>query len=86
MIFNSFKYSRISCSLDRSEDGISRGYEDLQKGIETIEINHEEGSDQEDEYVTSSIHQISISLIIKKKDFNHRIYKLSLKVFIFAKT
>ena len=53
--------------LDKSEDGISLSYEDLQKGIETIEIDHEEGSDEEDEDVTRSIHQISISLIIKKR-------------------
>ena len=37
MIFNSFKYSGISCSLDRSENDPFRDYEDLEKGSETIE-------------------------------------------------
>ena len=54
MIFSSFKYSGISCSLDASEDDMFRGYEDFGKGSETIEIENEEGSDQEDEYITSS--------------------------------
>ena len=36
MIFNSFKYSGISCSLDASDDDIFRGYEDKEKGSETI--------------------------------------------------
>ena len=31
MIFNSFKYLRINCSLDASEDYMFRGYEDLEK-------------------------------------------------------
>ena len=46
MIFNSFKYSGISCSLDASEDHMFRGYEDLEKGSQTIEIENEQGSDQ----------------------------------------
>ena len=54
MIFNSFKYSGISCSLDASEEDMFRGYEHLQKGRETIEIDNEERSDQQDEYITSS--------------------------------
>ena len=55
MIFNSFKYSGISCSLDGSQDDMFRGYEDLEKEDETIEIENEERSDQEDEYITSRI-------------------------------
>ena len=47
MRFNSFKYSGISCSLDGSEDDMFRDYEDL-------EIEYEEGSDQQDEYRISS--------------------------------
>ena len=54
MIFNSFKYSGISCSLNKSEEDMFRGYEDLEKGNENIEIENEEGLDQEDEYITSS--------------------------------
>ena len=33
MIFNSFKYSGISWSLDACEDDIFRGYEDLEKEV-----------------------------------------------------
>ena len=53
MIFNSFKYSGISYSLDGSEDDMFRGYEDLEKGSEIIKIENEEGSDQEDQYIAS---------------------------------
>ena len=35
-----FKYSGISCSLDGSEDDILLGYEDFEKGSETIEIKN----------------------------------------------
>ena len=53
MIFNSFKYSGISCSLDASEHDMFRDYEDLEKGRETIEVENEQGSDQEDKYIKS---------------------------------
>ena len=52
MISNSFKYSGISCSLDASEDDMFRSYEDLERKKETIEIENEQGLDQEDEYIT----------------------------------
>ena len=58
MIFNPFKYSGISCSLDKNEDDMFRGYEDFEKGNETIEIENEQGSDQEDEYIYVVVHQI----------------------------
>ena len=54
MMFDSFKYSGISSSFDGSEDDMFLGYVDLEKGSETIEIENEEGSDQEDEYIISS--------------------------------
>ena len=41
MIFNSFKYSGVSCSSDASEDDMFRCNEDLEKGSETIEIENE---------------------------------------------
>ena len=52
MIFNSFKYSGISCSLDGSEEDMFQGYEDFENGRETIEIENEEGSDRQDECIT----------------------------------
>ena len=33
MIFNSFKYSGISCSFAGSEDDMFRGYEELEKQV-----------------------------------------------------
>ena len=52
MIFNSFKYSGVSCSLDGSEYDMLWGYEDLEKGRKIIEIENVEESDQQDEYIT----------------------------------
>ena len=42
MIFNSFKYSLISSSLDGTEDGKFRGYEDIEKGNEIIKIDNDD--------------------------------------------
>ena len=39
--------------MDGNEDDMFRGYEDLEKGSETIKIVNKEGSDQEAEYITS---------------------------------
>ena len=54
MIFNSFKFSGISSSLDGSEDDEFRGYEHLEKGNEIVELENDEALDQDDDYVTSS--------------------------------
>ena len=54
MIFNSLKYSGISCSLDGSEEDMFSGYDDLENGSETIEIENEEGSDRQDQCITFS--------------------------------
>ena len=51
-IFNSFKYSWISNSLDENEDGQFRGYEDIEKGNEIIQIQIE--SDDDYDYLASS--------------------------------
>ena len=40
--------------IDGSEDDMFQGYEDLQKGSETREIENEQVSDQQDEYINSS--------------------------------
>ena len=54
IIFNSFKYAGISSELVGSEDHQFRGYEDLDKGYETIKLESEETLDQEDDYVISN--------------------------------
>ena len=54
MISNSFKYSRISNELDGSEDHQFRGYEDLEKRNEIIELENKKAIDQEDDYGTSN--------------------------------
>ena len=41
MVSNSFQYARISSELDRSEDHQFRGYEDLGKRNEAIELEIE---------------------------------------------
>ena len=53
MIFNSFKYYGISCSLDGNEFYKFRGFEYLEKVFTIFEIENEE-LDQDDEYITSS--------------------------------
>ena len=40
IIFNSFKYSSISNSLDGNEDDNFRGYEDREKGNEINQIEN----------------------------------------------
>ena len=71
--------------MDRSDDDMFWGYEDLEKGREIIEIENVEESDQQDEYITrnSSSDLYRYNFVIKK-DFNHRINKLSLKVLFFC--
>ena len=54
MIFNSFKFSGISSSLDGSEDDQFRGYEHLEKGNKIVELENDEALDQNDDYVTSN--------------------------------
>ena len=54
MIFNSFTFSWISSSLDGSEDDEFRGYENLEKGNEIVELENDEALDQDEDYVTSS--------------------------------
>ena len=53
MIFNSFKYSGISSSLDGSEDGQFRGYEDIWKENEIIQIENDD-LNLYDDYVARS--------------------------------
>ena len=42
MIFNSFKYSRISNSLDESEDNQFREYENIEKGNDIAKIENDD--------------------------------------------
>ena len=55
----------------------------IRKGSQTIQIENEQGSDQQDEYITSS-GSADYCKFIYFKDFNHRIYKLNLKVLVFC--
>ena len=48
MILNSFKYAGIRSSSEGSKVEQFRGYEELEKGNETIELENEEALDQED--------------------------------------
>ena len=47
-------YLGISNSLDGSEDGLFRGYEDIKKGNEIIQIENDDDLYLDDDYVTSS--------------------------------
>ena len=53
MNWYSIKYSGISNSLDLSEDDQFRGYEDIEKGNEIIQIENDEDEYLDDDYVIS---------------------------------
>ena len=50
----SFKYSEIGNSLDGSEDDLFRGYQDIKKGSEIIQIENDSDLYFDGNYVTSS--------------------------------
>ena len=54
IILNLFKYARISSELDGSEDHQFRGFENIVKGNETIELEIEEELDKKDDNVAIS--------------------------------
>ena len=51
VLFNSFKYSGISCLLDGNEDDMFRGYEDEETEVKQQKLRM--NKDQEHEYITS---------------------------------
>ena len=55
----------------------------IRKGSQTIQIENEQGSDQEHQYIISSS-LTDYCKLIYFKDFNRRIYKLNLKVLVFC--
>ena len=64
MVFNSFKYSRISNSLDGRGDDLFRWYEDIDKRYEIIQFQNDDELYLDDDNVEEVIQMIIIFIKI----------------------